>query len=91
MGGDDYRDRSTSSTLSIMIYSKIHLMFSYNFMLLKVNSGSSHMTYLPRMDISEVTVKEKCLFHCRDGSILRRDVQRLGKNVINWITSSYRL
>ena len=91
MGGDDYRDRSTSSTLSIMIYSKIHLMFSYNFMLLKVNSGSSHKTYLPRMDISEVTVKEKCLFHCRDGSILRRDVQRLGKNVINWITSSYRL
>ena len=37
----------------------------------KVNSGSYHMTCLPRMESSEASVmKETCLFHRRVGSIL---------------------
>ena len=36
---------------------------------LKVNSGPSHMTCLPRRDSSEALVKETCLFHSRDGDI----------------------
>jgi len=37
----------------------------------KVNSGSYHMTCLPRMESSEASVmKETCLFHSRVGNIL---------------------
>ena len=36
----------------------------------KVNSGTSHMTCLPRMETSEASVKETCLFHSRDGNTM---------------------
>ena len=35
----------------------------------KVNSGSYHITCLPRMESSEASVKETCLFHSRVGNI----------------------
>ena len=50
---------------------------------LKVNSGPSHMTCLPRRDSSsEALVKETCLFHSRDGTILTLliTVQQSGSN-----------
>ena len=49
-------------------------------MFLKVNSGPSHMTCLPRRDSSEALVKETCLFHSRDGSFLLITVQQSGSN-----------
>ena len=36
----------------------------------KVNSGTSHMTCLPRMETSEASVKETYLFHSRDGNTM---------------------
>ena len=54
-------------------------------MFLKVNSGPSQLTCLPRRDSSEALVKETCLFHSRDGSIstlliLMLTVQQSGSN-----------
>ena len=36
----------------------------------KVNYGTSHMTCLPKMETSEVLVKETYLFHSRDGNTM---------------------
>ena len=51
---------------------------------LKVNSGPSQLTCLPRRDSSEALVKETCLFHSRDGSIstllILITVQQSGSN-----------
>ena len=53
-------------------------------MFLKVNSGPSQLTCLPRRDSSEALVKETCLFHSRDGSIstllILITVQQSGSN-----------
>ena len=55
---------------------------------LKVNSGTSHMTCLPRRDSSEANVKETFLFHSKDGSILilMWDVQQSGDNLCNQLS-----
>ena len=57
-------------------------------MFLKESFGTSQMTCLLRMESSEVSVKEMCLFHNRDGSFLGWvDVQRSGEKVIKLITN----
>ena len=56
-------------------------------MLLKVSSGTSHMTCLPKMESSKASGKETCLFHSRDGSMLGWDVQQSGDKLIK-ITNS---
>ena len=44
------------------------IIFKKIFFNSKVNSGTSHMTCLPKMETSEVLVKETYLFHSKDGN-----------------------
>ena len=55
---------------------KVNPTLSINF---QVNSGTSPMNCLIKWEVSEVSVKEKSLFHIRDGSIVLRHVQQSGE------------
>ena len=74
----------------VFLYPIARYFMICGYIFVKVNSGTSQMTCLPRMELSEALVKEACSFLRRDGNMLVH-VERSGDKLINLIISSYQL